>query len=142
MTVKFTGTANTYPFPACSYASRSLELRPYTSPGFAPSRRVGRGMARVWRKGLRSGRDGGTLCTIDDRCRRLVALRPAPDRIPVMTQPRTVADVLSGQVVLEVESIDRLYLNVWQLNLQHGAGPRHFLGHRGHALAMPTARPR
>ncbi len=29
--VKFTGTANTYPFPAFSQAWRSLELRPYTS---------------------------------------------------------------------------------------------------------------
>jgi len=31
VTVKFTGTASTYPLPACSQASRSLELRPYTS---------------------------------------------------------------------------------------------------------------
>jgi hypothetical protein len=29
-----------------------------------------------------------------------------------MTLPRTVADVLSDHVVLEVECIDRLYLNV------------------------------
>ncbi len=31
VTVKFTGTVTTYPFPAFSHASRSLELRPYTS---------------------------------------------------------------------------------------------------------------
>jgi hypothetical protein len=31
----------------------------------------------------------------------------------VMTLPRTVADVLSGHVVLEVQCIDRLYLNVY-----------------------------
>ena len=31
MTVKFTGTANTYPFRSFSHTSRSLELRPYTS---------------------------------------------------------------------------------------------------------------
>jgi hypothetical protein len=29
-----------------------------------------------------------------------------------MTLPRTAADVLSGHVVFEIESIDRLYLNV------------------------------
>ena len=31
VTVKFTGTATTYPFLSFSHASRSLELRPYTS---------------------------------------------------------------------------------------------------------------
>ena len=31
VTVKFTGTASTYPFPASSHARRSFELRPYTS---------------------------------------------------------------------------------------------------------------
>ena len=39
-----------------------------------------------------------------------------------MTLPRTAADVLSGHVVFEIESIDRMYLNVWQPRLQHGAG--------------------
>ena len=29
--MKFTGTASTYPFRSFSHASRSLELRPYTS---------------------------------------------------------------------------------------------------------------
>ena len=53
-----------------------------------------------------------------------------------MTLPRTVADVLSGHVVFEVESIDRLYLNVWQPRLQHGAGAAaFFVGHRGYAYA-------
>jgi len=41
-----------------------------------------------------------------------------------MTLPRSAADVLSGHVVFEVESIDRMYLNVWQPRLQHGAGAR------------------
>jgi hypothetical protein len=31
VTVKFTGTASTYPFRAFSQASRNLALRPYTS---------------------------------------------------------------------------------------------------------------
>jgi hypothetical protein len=53
-----------------------------------------------------------------------------------MTLPRSAADVLSGHVVFEVESIDRMYLNVWQPRLQHGAGAAAFFtGHRGHAYA-------
>jgi hypothetical protein len=49
-----------------------------------------------------------------------------------MTLPRTVADVLSDHVVLEVECIDRLYLNVYQPRLQYPAGAAAFLvGHRG-----------
>ena len=35
-----------------------------------------------------------------------------------MSLPRTVADVLSQHVTLEVESIDRMYLNVYQPRLQ------------------------
>jgi hypothetical protein len=41
-----------------------------------------------------------------------------------MTLPRTVADVLTEHVVLEVECIDRLYLNVYQPRLQYPAGRR------------------
>src|ERR1700751_1163218 len=53
-----------------------------------------------------------------------------------MTLPRSAADVLSGHVVFEIESIDRMYLNVWQPRLQHGAGAAAFFtGHRGHAYA-------
>ena len=48
-----------------------------------------------------------------------------------MTLPRTVADVLTDHVVLEVECIDRLYLNVYQPRLQYPAGAAAFLvGHR------------
>ncbi|HTU19870.1 MAG TPA: hypothetical protein VMG10_17540 [Gemmataceae bacterium] len=35
-----------------------------------------------------------------------------------MSLPRTVADVIRQQVTLEVECIDRMYLNVYQPNLQ------------------------
>ena len=53
-----------------------------------------------------------------------------------MTLPRTVADVLSDHVVFEIESIDRLYLNVFQPKLQYGGGvQRFFVGHRGHKYA-------
>jgi hypothetical protein len=53
-----------------------------------------------------------------------------------MTLPRSAADVLAGHVVFEVESIDRMYLNVWQPRLQHGAGAAAFFtSHRGRACA-------
>src|SRR6266700_665146 len=53
-----------------------------------------------------------------------------------MTLPRTVADVLSRHVRFEVESIDRMYLNVYQPRLQYAAGAAgFFVGHRGLAYA-------
>jgi hypothetical protein len=53
-----------------------------------------------------------------------------------MTLPRSAADVLAGHVVFEIEAIDRMYLNVWQPRLQHGAGAAAFFtSHRGHAYA-------
>jgi len=39
-----------------------------------------------------------------------------------MTVARTVADVLSEHVTFEIESIDRMYLNLYQPRLQYGSG--------------------
>ena len=53
-----------------------------------------------------------------------------------MTLPRCAADVLAGHVLFEVEAIDRMYLNLYQPRLQHGAGiAAFFVGHRGHRFA-------
>ncbi|MBV9140088.1 MAG: hypothetical protein JO115_04095 [Pseudonocardiales bacterium] len=53
-----------------------------------------------------------------------------------MTLARSVADVLADHVSFEVESIDRMYLNVWVPRLAYGAGVSgFFVGHRGHAYA-------
>ena len=50
-----------------------------------------------------------------------------------MTLPRSAADVLAGHVLFEIEAIDRMYLNLYQPRLQHGAGiAAFFVGHRGH----------
>jgi hypothetical protein len=50
--------------------------------------------------------------------------------------PRTVADVLSEHVVLETESIDRMYLNVYVPMLQSVGGIVHFFReHRGYTFA-------
>ena len=49
-----------------------------------------------------------------------------------MTLPRNVADVLADHVTLEVESIDRMFLNLYQPRLQHELGVVGFFkAHRG-----------
>jgi hypothetical protein len=49
-----------------------------------------------------------------------------------VTLPRSVADVLADHVTLEVESIDRMYLNLYQPRLQHELGVVGFFKlHRG-----------
>jgi hypothetical protein len=53
-----------------------------------------------------------------------------------MTLPRSAAGVLAGHVLFEIEAIDRMYLNLYQPRLQHGAGiAAFFVGHRGHRFA-------
>ncbi|PVY94764.1 hypothetical protein, partial [Actinomycetospora cinnamomea] len=53
-----------------------------------------------------------------------------------MTVARSAADVLDQHVVFELESIDRMYLNVWQPRLTHGGGASgFFVAHRGHHYA-------
>jgi hypothetical protein len=53
-----------------------------------------------------------------------------------MSVPRTVAEVLREHVTLEVEGIDRLYLNVYMSDLQREQGVVWFLRHhRGHPFA-------
>src|SRR5215475_3341040 len=53
-----------------------------------------------------------------------------------MSVPQTVAEVLSKHVVLEVESIDRMYLNVYVPQLQAVEGTVKFIRiHRGHKVA-------
>ena len=53
-----------------------------------------------------------------------------------MTLPRSVAEVLADHVSFEIESIDRMYLNVYQPRLQYGGGiSGFFVQHRGHKFA-------
>jgi hypothetical protein len=53
-----------------------------------------------------------------------------------MTLPRTVAEVLDDHVTLQVECIDRMFLNVYVPQLQHTGGVvRFFRGHRGRSFA-------
>jgi hypothetical protein len=56
-----------------------------------------------------------------------------------MSVPRSVADVLRQHVTLEVEGIDRMYLNVYQPNLQHDRGVASFFRfHRGRCVASSS----
>ena len=53
-----------------------------------------------------------------------------------MSIPRSVTEVLRDRVTLEVEGIDRLYLNVYVPRLQTASGVAAFFrAHRGHAYA-------
>ncbi|MGH9056367.1 MAG: hypothetical protein ACRDYY_10990, partial [Acidimicrobiales bacterium] len=53
-----------------------------------------------------------------------------------MTVPRSVAEVLDGHVTLEVECIDRMYLNLYVEKLQYETGVVGFFkGHRGATFA-------
>ncbi|HTU17878.1 MAG TPA: hypothetical protein VMG10_07415 [Gemmataceae bacterium] len=54
-----------------------------------------------------------------------------------MSVPRSVAEVIRSHVTLQVEGIDRMYLNVYQPKLQHEAGVAAFFRcHRGrHCLS-------
>jgi hypothetical protein len=52
-----------------------------------------------------------------------------------MTVARTAAEVLEGHVTLEVESIDRMYLNLYVPQLQRELGVVGFFKQRGFAFA-------
>jgi hypothetical protein len=53
-----------------------------------------------------------------------------------MTLPRTVREVLDEHTTLEIESIDRMYLNVYVPSLQYDGGVATFFRkHRGHPFA-------
>src|SRR3954466_596387 len=55
---------------------------------------------------------------------------------PAMSVARSVADVLRDHVVLELESIDRMYLNVYVPHLQTAGA---VVGYRGQRFASTTA---
>src|SRR4051794_1427339 len=71
-----------------------------------------------------------------NRAERLVGLLAARRPEPAMTVARSVADVLDDHMVFEVESIDRMYPNVWQPRLAYGGGVQgFFVAHRGYHYA-------
>jgi hypothetical protein len=59
---------------------------------------------------------------------------------PAMSVARSVADVLRDHVVLELEAIDRMYLNVYVPHLQTARAVAGYLQvHRGQRFASTTA---
>src|SRR5712671_407847 len=71
-----------------------------------------------------------------DRHWRQVTLRGSVRPEPLMTLPRSAADVLNDHVVFEIESIDRAYCNLYVPRLQRELGVVGFI--REH-LGMPVA---
>jgi hypothetical protein len=57
----------------------------------------------------------------------VVGLLAARATEPIMTVARSVADVLDDHTVFEIESIDRMYLNVWQPRLAYCGDVQGFL---------------
>jgi hypothetical protein len=53
-----------------------------------------------------------------------VGRKGQPSSEPTMTIPQSVAEILKEQVTLEVEGIDRMYLNVWFAKTDFGCKPR------------------
>src|SRR6476661_2655565 len=84
-------------------------------------------------------RSRGRRCPFGPVMDRAVAVvgcvsRPRPE--PVMTLPRTVAEVLTDHVVFEIECIDRMYCNVYVPQLQHAGG---LIGYIQRQLGLPIA---
>jgi hypothetical protein len=68
-----------------------------------------------------------------------LGLRPERRPEPAMSLARSVADVMRDHVTLEVEGIDRMYLNVFQPKLQYVPGVVGFFRlHRGEPVASST----
>jgi hypothetical protein len=61
-----------------------------------------------------------------------------PPAEPKSKLPQTVAEVLNRHVVLETESIDRMYLNVFVGRLQILQGALHFIRHQRQAKVLST----
>jgi hypothetical protein len=65
-------------------------------------------------------------------------MKGSPVKRSQTTSPQTVAEVLGKHVVLEVESIDRMYLNVIVGRLQILEGALRFIRHQRNAQVLST----
>jgi hypothetical protein len=70
----------------------------------------------LWTKSSGESKFRG-IAPVRETAERLVAFRTRPPE-PAMSLPRTVAEVSDHHVTLELESLDRVYLNVYQPELQ------------------------
>src|SRR5437762_12859431 len=121
------------PSESCSTAPPASEDAPLTGLRPSPTRRcsrsvhVGDGRGRAGAKSpwartpVERTADARWYASPLNRSKRLVAVgrrRPESE----MTLPRSVAEGLGEPVTLEVECIDRMYLNLYQPRLQHELG--------------------
>lgn len=70
--------------------------------------------------------------------RRSPGRKGTPRAEPTSKLPQTVAEVLEKHVALEVESIDRMYLNVIVRRIQILEGALHFIRHQRNAKVLST----
>jgi hypothetical protein len=73
-------------------------------------------MACLWTKGPGESKNRG-VAPVHETAERLVVIQTRPPE-PVMSLPRTIAEVIDKHVTLELECLDRVYLNVYQPELQ------------------------
>lgn len=74
-----------------------------------------------------------------DRAKAVVILKDRRRPEPAMSIPRSVAEVIRDHVTLEVEGIDRMYLNVYQPKLQtEKQAACFFRFHRGQPVASSS----
>src|SRR5256886_2423105 len=84
---------------------------------------------------LREQEECGTPTPYRPRCGRLAPKSPQQPEA-TMSVAQSVATILDEKVTLEIESIDRMYLNVYVPHLQTPAGVAHFFRqHRGATFA-------
>src|ERR1700687_2260798 len=101
------------------------------------SRRRIRWTAAAYMSGLRPSLQGHAL---DIRAQSSVGPRTRGRPEPAMSIARSAAEVLRDHVVLELEAIDRMYLNVYVPHLQTvGAVGGYVRVHRGQRFASRTA---
>src|SRR5260221_716236 len=94
----------------------------------------GQGLAERPRLGLKAVHN--VSCSFTACSGRVAVARPSLQPEPVMTLPRTAAEVLSGHVTLEVRCTDRVLLTFRQPRLQYGQGIHGFFCyHRGNQFA-------
>ena len=74
--------------------------------------------------------------SVDGRTKRRGGMKPRVQPGPAVMIEQTVRELLDEKVVLDIEGIDRLYLNLYQPMLQTGGGVATFFkGHRGAKVA-------
>jgi hypothetical protein len=69
----------------------------------------------------------------------MMALRKLTERGPVVAHLSTIDEILEGHVVLDLECLDRIYLNAYVPTLQVGGQVVSFLvQHRAQPIASPA----